>query len=241
MTWANRFKLLLGLALVLLIVAAATLVFNQRQTQVRSTSAQVGAQHYDVGTDYGGIVTDAYVMVGDEVREGQRMFAVRSLQLERDISMGVISPARESVEQDGLLVVRASTSGVVSEIELGEGSFAAAGAVLATIDAEASLFAEAEFILTPRDFGRVEDDAEVTLRLPDGREYTGTVTDITVRTEDGNAHVTARIDSGAIADAQEDALVKPGTPLDATLQLRDDGPLAGVHDALSDFARKIGL
>jgi len=241
MTWGSRFKLLVGLLVVLLIVAAATLVFNQRQTQVRSTSAQVGAQHYDVGTDYGGIVTQAYVKVGDQVREGQRMFAVRSLQLERDIGMGIISPARASIEQDGALVVRASTSGTVSEIELGEGAFAAAGAVLATIDADESLFAEAEFILTPRDFGRIEDRAEVVLRLPDGRELTGAVTEITVETVAGDAHVTARIDSDALVTATPDVLLKPGTPLVATLHLRDDGPLAGVNDALSDFAAKIGL
>lgn len=241
MTWGNRFKLLVGLLLVLVVVAAATLVFNQRQTQVRSTSAQVGAQHYDVGTDYGGIVTDAYVEVGDHVREGQRMFAVRSLQLERDISLGVVSPALDSVEHDGSLVVRAATAGTVSEIALGEGSFAGAGAVLASIDADDSLFAQAEFILTARDFGRIEDSAQVVLRLPDGRELSGAVTEITVETVEGDAHVTARVDSDALVTTDADALLKPGTPLVATLHLRDDGPLAGVHDALGDFAAKIGL
>ena len=241
MTWANRVRLFMGLVAVLLLVAAATIVFNQRQTQVASTSAQIGAELYRVGTDYGGIVDIAYVREGDHVTEGEKMFAVRSLQFERDIATGAITPGPSTVDSDGLLVVRASNSGVVSQVDLGEGTFAPAGAVLATIDADGTQFAEAEFILTPRDFGRVEDDAEVELRLPDGREYTGTVADITVRTEDGNAHVTARIDSGAISDAQSDPLIKPGTPLDATLRLRDDGPLAGVHDALSDFARKIGL
>lgn len=241
MTWGNRFKLFVGLLLVLLVVAAGTLVFNQRQTQVTSTSAEIGAQHFDVGTDYGGIVTDAFVKVGDRVSEGQRMFEVHSLQLERDISQGAISPAEASVGADGALVVRASTSGVVSKIDLGEGSFASTGSVLATIDADGSLYAQAEFVLTPRDFGRIESGASVALQLPDGREISGTVADITVQTVEGDAHVTARVDAKSLTSATSDPLVKPGTPLVATLHLRNDGPLAGAHDALSDFAAKIGL
>ena len=241
MTWGNRFKLFVGFVLVLAVVAAGTVVFNQRQTQVASTSAQIGAQHYEVGTDYGGIVTDAYVEVGDEVSEGQRMFAVHSLQLERDLILGTISPAEASLAPDGALVVRASTSGTVSEIALGEGTFASPGSVLATIDAEGSLYAEAEFVLTPRDFGRIEAGAAVVLRLPDGREIGGKVTDLTVETVEGDAHVTAKVEAGGLVGATSDPLVKPGTPLTATLHLRNDGPLAGVHDALSDFAAKIGL
>ena len=115
------------------------------------------------------------------------------------------------------------------------------GSVLATIDAEGSLYAEAEFVLTPRDFGRIEAGAAVVLRLPDGREIGGKVTDLTVETVEGDAHVTAKVEAGGLVGATSDPLVKPGTPLTATLHLRNDGPLAGVHDALSDFAAKIGL
>lgn len=241
MTWINRLKLFTGLVAVLVITAGATLIFNQRQSQVTSSSAQIAAQLYDVGTDYGGIVTDSFVEEGDEVDEGQRMFAVRSLQLERDIALGVVSPGQASVESDDTLIVRASTTGIVSKIDVGEGSYAAAGAVLATVDGSGSLYAEAEFVLTPRDFARIDDDASVALRLPDGTEYQGTVTDLTVETVNGSAHVTATVASRGLASASIGSLVKPGTPLDATLTLHADGALAGVHDALGDFARKIGL
>ena len=36
-------------------------------------------------------------------------------------------------------------------------------------------------------------------------------------------------------------LTKTGTPVVATLQLRDDGPLSGVSDGVFDFLRQIGL
>ena len=69
MTWGNRFRLFFGFVLVLAIVAGAMLVFNQRQTHVVSSSAQIGADLYEVGTDYGGIVSDAFVGQG---RRGHR-------------------------------------------------------------------------------------------------------------------------------------------------------------------------
>ena len=241
MTWMSRLKMLTGLIAVLAVTAGATLVFNQRQSQVTSSSAQIAAQLYDVGTDYGGIVTDSFVKEGDVVDEGQRMFAVRSLQLERDIALGVVSPGQASVESNDTLIVRASTTGVVSKIDVGEGSYAGAGAVLATVDGSGSLYALAEFVLTPRDFARIDDGASVVLRLPDGTEYEGAVTDLTVETVNGSAHVTASIESSGLSSAPIGSLIKPGTPLDATLTLHADGALAGVHDALSDFARKIGL
>ncbi len=241
MTWGNRFKLFLGLIVVLAITAGATLVFNQRQTHVTSSTAQIAAQLHNVGTDYGGIVDEAFVTEGDAVTEGQRMFVVRSLQLERDIEAGAVDPEQSSIQSDGTLVIRASTDGIVSKVDLSEGSYVAPGSVLATIDAAGSLYAQALFVLTPRDFARIDDGAAVTLRLPDDTTFTGNVSDLTVETIDGQAHVTATVQSDGLASAEPAPLIKPGTPLEASVSLRPDGPLAGLHDALSDFARKIGL
>ena len=241
MTWGNRFKMLLGLILVLCVVAAATVTFNQRRTHVTSMSATISAQHFEVGSDYAGTVSEAFVEAGDTVVEGEPMFHVQSLPFERDVELGTIEPATDSVASDGALIVRAATSGVVSNVALSEGAFAPAGVVLATIDSAGSLFAQAEFLLSPRDFGRIDDGAEVVLTLPDGRELRGTVTDIAVKTVAAEAHVTARVDCDALAVESANDLLKPGTPLTATLALRDDGPLAGVTDSLRDFVSRIGL
>lgn len=241
MTWGARLRLLGGLVLVLLIVAVATLVFNQRQTQVASTSATISSQVADVGTDYGGLVTEAYVQAGDPVVEGQRLFAVESLQLVRDVETGTVTASQAGLLSDGTYVVRANAAGTVARMAATDGSYVSPGDVLASIDRAGSLFAQAEFTLTPRDFGRLEDGATVELRLPDQRVLTGSVSDITVATVEGDAHVTARIDSFALTGEETDALIKPGTPLEATLRLRDDGPLAGVDDAMQDLASRMGL
>ncbi|MFW7414627.1 HlyD family efflux transporter periplasmic adaptor subunit [Demequina sp. SO4-18] len=241
MTWRNRLKLVFGTIVVLAVVAAATLVFNQRQTQVTSASASILAASYAVGTDYSGIVTTSHVKPGDTVYEGQRMFEVQSLQLARDLDTGAVSAIEASVQDDGILIVRAGVDGTVAEVMVNSGSYASPGDVLASIDADGTMFAVAEFVLTPRDFGRLEDSATVDLRLPDQRELSGTVEDLTVETVDGVAHVSARIASEDLGRTDGDALVKPGTPLAATLQLRDDGPFAGVNDMVNDLAERVGL
>ena len=45
----------------------------------------------------------------------------------------------------------------------------------------------------------------------------------------------------ALADQKISGLYRPGTPVVATLSLRDDGPLAGVSDSFRDFLRRMGL
>ena len=241
MTWANRLRLLFGMLLVLIVVAGATVVFNQRTSRVESSSATIGAARYGVGTDYSGLVTEVYVSEGAHVTEGDRMMRIESMQLERDIEMDLVSTDQPTVDATGAFVVRASATGTVGSLELGEGSYAQAGDVLATIDGDGSLYAEADFVLSARDFGRLEDAAQVRLVLPDQQTLTGTVEDIDVETLDGQAHVTARVESTALVERQSDALVKPGTPLEATLDLRDDGPIAGLEDMVRDFAARIGL
>lgn len=240
MTWGARFKLVTGILGVLLVVAALTVVFNQRQTQVLSTSAQIEAERYDVGTDYGGVVLERYVDNGDTVHEGEPLFAVESVSLQRDIAQELVA-ASSTLAADGTVVVRASVDGVVSDLTTDAGGYAGAGTVVAAIDRAGTRYATAEFILSAKDFARVEDAASVDLRLPDGRMLVGTVADLTVTTVDGDAHVVARVDSEALAAGDADALMQPGTPVEATLHLRDDGPLAGVTSALADLARKVGL
>jgi hypothetical protein len=50
-----------------------------------------------------------------------------------------------------------------------------------------------------------------------------------------------RVDSPELTKGDLGDLTKPGTPVVATLQLQDDGPLAGVSDLAFDFLRQIGL
>ena len=206
-----------------------------------SVSAQIVADSYDVGADYSGVVVKRYVEPGDHVDANERLFVVESLQIARDVASGVLGADRSDVTTSGELTVRASIAGTVRSIDVDEGGYVQSGTPVATIDRDAALGAEASFVLAPRDFGRIEEDASVDLLLPDQREIHGTVTDISVMTVDGDAHITATIASDGLIDGDANGLIRAGTPLVARLHLRDDGPLAGVSDAFADFVRKIGL
>ncbi|WP_062518803.1 HlyD family efflux transporter periplasmic adaptor subunit [Demequina silvatica] len=241
MTWGNRFKLVVGAIAVLLVVAASTILFNRRQTEVLSSTATIKAARYDVGTDYGGLVIERYIEEGERVTKGAKLFAIDSPILARDIRQGLLEAVPGALSEDGTVTVRAAIGGSVEDITADVGSFAGTGAVIAAIDQRDSLYTEAEFVLTPRDFGRIGDDAVAELRLPDDSVLEGTVTDLSVETVEGAAVVTVRIDSEALVDSPDGTLMQAGTPVQATLHLRDDGPLAGVTDALGDLARKVGL
>lgn len=240
MTWANRFKFTFGLIAVLGIVRAATLVFNQRQTRVDSETATIAAATIQVGSDYSGLVTEVFVEPGDYVATGDQLFTIQSVQFERDLAVNAVSATRPVASTDGTLAVLSSVDGVVSDVTTEVGGLAQVGAPLAEVDQTGTLFVEATFRLSPRDFGRIEDGATVEFMLPNQRVVSGTVSTLDVETVDGDAVVTVHVDAENLMWGDENGLVKPGTPVEATLYLRDDGPLAGVADMVKSFLHRIG-
>lgn len=241
MTWRNRLKLLIGIIAVLLIVGTSTYVFTLRQGQAVSMSAQVEAQTYDVGADYAGVVTRRFVDPGDDVAPGDPLFVVDSLQVARDVSTGALTVSNNDVTEQGELTVRASVAGTVKSLDVNEGTYVASGVPVATIERDQALSATAVFVLAPRDFGRIEDNATVDLILPNGRVAQGTVSSLSVQTIDGRAHVTVEIATDELVAGADNGLVQDGTPLEARLHLRQDGVLAGMKDAADDLLRRLGI
>ena len=243
MTWVNRVKLFAGLVGVFALVAVLTLIFNQRQAQVASASASIQAAEYPVGTDYGGIVIERLVDEGDAVNAGQPLFTVQSPTLQADVAEGLVSleNVAYSVSPDGVLTLTASIDGTVTGITTERGSFVQAGQVLATINRGGSLFVSAQFVLTSSDYAGIEEGAAVEIVLPNQARISGSLDSVEVMTVDGQAETTARVLSTGLADGEFNGLVAPGTPVSATLSLRDDGPLAGVGDGFHGFLRTIGL
>lgn len=241
MTWTNRFKFSFGLIVVFAIVGAATLVFNQRQLRVESETATIAASTVAVATEYPGFITEVLVEKGDQVVVGDPLFTLQSLQLQRDAVAGVVSDTMVTASPDGVLTVLATTDGVVSDLVAEVGMYSQPGSTLAEIDETGTLFVEAEFKLTPLDFGRIEDGAAVEFVLPNQQVLTGSVSTLEVETVDGDAVATIHVDTPGLVWGDEQGLIQPGTPVEATLYLRDDGPLAGVSDKLKSFLHKVGL
>ena len=244
MTWVNRLRLLGGLIGVLLLVAVLTLVFNQRQTRAASLSATIGADTYVVGAAYGGTVIEQHVREGDTVREGQRLFTILSVGLQQDIANGLRierSDAYTVDTQKGTLTYKATVAGQVNELEARLGNALATNQPFAKITVTDSQFVDARYLLSPRDYERVSEGAPVSILLPNNQSIDGRVGTIEVTTDNGQARTKIRVNSPDLVRDDLGDLTKPGTPVVATVQLRDDGPLAGVWDLAFQSLRQIGL
>lgn len=241
MTWATRIRLLVGVVLVLALCAALTLVLNRRTSQVTSSSATIRAEQVAIGTDYPGTVADAAVSEGDVVSEGDPLFTVRSLVLEHDLAVGIVNPdsAAYDVAKDGSMTAVTPVDGVVVDVAVRPGGFARAGDVVATVERADSLYVDARMLLEPADFARIREGAEATIVLPDQSEIAATVRTLGVRNTANQAEATIEIVSEDLERGTD--LVLPGTPVTASVELQDDGPLAGVDQAFRQFLREIGL
>jgi hypothetical protein len=244
MTWTNRLRLLGGLLTVLALVAVLTIVFNHRQTQAQSLTATIDTDAYDVGAGYGGTVLKQYVEENDSVSVGDKLFTMQSVAMQQDVANKVKVKSTEAYDVDikkGTVTYKATVAGQVDQIVAKLGTTLTGGQSFARITVTGSQYVQAEYVLTPRDYERVQTGAAVSIVLPDNRKVDGTVSTIKVDTAGGNAAAKIRIDSPELADARLSTLTRTGTPVVATVRLRDDGPLAGVTDAGVGFLRHIGL
>jgi multidrug resistance efflux pump len=244
MTWTNRLRLTAGILAVLLLVAVLTVVFNQRQSRAASLSATIAADTYAVGAAYGGTVVKQYVEEGDLVDKGDKLFKVQSVPLQQDLANGleVQSSAAYDVDADaGTLTYKATVSGQVDKLEAKLGNALGTGSPFAQLTVTDTQYVDATYLLSPGDYARVLEGAEASVLLPDHTTVTGKVSSISVATEMDQALTRVRIDAKGLHKGADSPLAKSGTPVVATVQLRDDGPLAGVGDAGFAFLRQIGL
>ncbi|MCE3552609.1 hypothetical protein LWC33_14220 [Pseudonocardia sp. RS11V-5] len=254
MSWRGRIRLGVGLLGVVVLTAVLTMVLNARNGVVDSRSAALAAETYPVGTDYGGTLVTQLVHIGDQVAVGQPMFELRSGAVQRDVAQRLVDTSALPYEMraDGTLVLTASDAGRVASLAYPLGSFVPANSTIATVQRAGSLYIEGEFVLTAQDYARLAPDATVEVLLPSNRSVDAKVRRIQVQTEDGQARTEVEAYSDQLADATADGLFAVGTPVTATLHLRNDGlvtdatawvlrKVGGVSDAAATVLRQIGL
>lgn len=244
MTWSSRFKLLGGFLAITVLMAALTLLFNQRQSRVASSVAVVEAPTAMVGSGYGGVVIAQNISAGEQVQAGDPLFVVASPELLNDVSQGFEPQSTQAYSVDllaGTLTYHAVSSGQVQDVAVSHGSYLQPGGNLATIASDSPKTVVAEFVLQPADYGRIEKGAPATLNLANNAQLAGAVSDISVVTQGDQAITTVRITSDDLTDPQYANLTRAGSPVQAVLTLRDDGVLAGPTAAMEQFLVKIGL
>lgn len=243
MTWENRLRLFVGVLGVVLLVGALTLVFNQRQNRITSFTGQVTADVYTVGADHAGTVIAQFVEPGEEVRQGQRLFTVQSLQLKADLANGLEVDDTDAYQIDakrGTITYHAVVAGEISRLKARLGNSVPVGEGLAEITAAGSRSVSASFRLLPRDYARVTPGSAARIVLPNDQIIDGRVEAITAETGETGTISRLRVSSTGLAEASA-SLTNPGAPVTVSVDLVDSGPLAGVTDLATDFLTKIGL
>ena len=91
------------------------------------------------------------------------------------------------IDAEGRLVVLATGDGVVTEIASERGTFVQSATQLATVQRADTLYVQAEYTLTPKEYARVADDATATVVLPNQRTITVHVSEVKVETIAGSA------------------------------------------------------
>jgi hypothetical protein len=184
------------------------------------------------------------VQEGAIVKKGQKLFTVQSVTLQQDLANNVDISSSDAYDVDrktATVTYKATVQGEVSDLQAKLGNSLGASQNFAKISVTDSQYVEAQYLLSPGDYGRVEQGAPVSILLPNNQSVAGTVATVEVATDSGQARTDIRVNSPELKNAALGNLAKPGTPVVATLQLRDDGPLAGVSDAAFAFLRQIGL
>jgi len=225
MTWTSRIRLLASMLVVLVIAALATYQLNETRGVAVSDSAQILAKSYGVGTPYSGLVVDQLVDVGDTVTTGQQLFVIDSATLQYDVKNGFARTSTEAtqIDAEGRLVVLATGDGVVTEIASERGTFVQSATQLATVQRADTLYVQAEYTLTPKEYARVADDATATVVLPNQRTITLHVSEVKVETIAGSAQAVLTLAGSALVDGAQNGLVSAGTPVTAELELDNDG------------------
>ena len=238
MTWSNRLRLLGGLLTVVVAVAAATFHLNDSQARVVSSSAQVAAESYSVGSPYAGVVVEQLVEVDAAVAEGDPLFLVDSANLQRDLAQKIVPPrtVQEDIDPDGYLVVRATGPGTVTAVRGEVGTFVQESTEMATVQRAGSVYVEAEYLLTPQQYARIGESPRATVVLPDRTRITGDITDVSVQEHDGQSLVVVAVHSDKLVAAEaEDRLVSAGAPVVADLHLENDGVVSDLATTVKGY------
>ena len=240
MTWANRLRLTAGILLVLVLVAALTVLLNRRDASAVSTSAAIEVETYELGTDFAGTVTEQFVEEGDAVAVGDPVLTLNSTELLTEGGL-VADTVAYTIGEAGHITLLATVAGEIGGMTAKAGGFVKAGTPLVTIHQSDTRFVSAEFELDAGDFARLSEGATAEIELPTGAKLGAEVESIEVTTAAGQAMTKVRLASEELRTGEGPALALPGTPVTAIVQLEDDGLLSGVSDFFTSFLKRVGL
>ncbi|HEY8992430.1 MAG TPA: HlyD family efflux transporter periplasmic adaptor subunit [Candidatus Microsaccharimonas sp.] len=241
MKFTSRLKFIIGILFVIAIVGALAIYLNGIMSVSQSSKAELAADSTTIGTDYPGLVVKQNVEEGDKVTKGEVLFEIQSAQLNDALTTKNVSVSSLPFSVDPVtnyIQLKANDDGVIEKISYRAGSYAPAGGIVATVNTVGSLYVIAHFHLSPPDYARVSKTNKIDLRLPDNSTQQATIFSIALVSNGSNVDtvVKARIKDADISDFR----FSVGTPVQATLQLSQDGWFQGLFTVIEQLFKPLG-
>jgi biotin carboxyl carrier protein len=216
-----KIRLFFGILILAIICFGLFLYFNSNEAVVSARSAQLHTQVYDVGAPYSGQITHQFVHEGDQVKEGQKMFYLKSTKLQTLLKQADFNKKSLKLDltKNKQLIIDATKPGMVQQINKSQGSFVPENTVIATVAETKDLHVTASFHLTPDQFAMISKTSNIYVTLPSARVVKTSISDIKI-VKHGN-QVIAKI-SGDLNRVKYNSLtVTDGTPVNASLKIRE--------------------
>lgn len=222
MRFFARLRLLIGILIIIGLTGGLFIYLNYSMSVVSSRSASLQSDMNAVSVEYGGVIKKRYVEVGTKVAKDDPLFELTSPDLSEALRTSRISTESLlfSVTPDGDILLRASNSGVLREVNFAEGAFVPANSPIATIALDGSAYVTAKYSLQAPDYARINRGNAVSVTLPDNTRLDAKVFDITLE-QSGDKVLTI-----VKARFNENANISPtfsvGTPVSTSWQLENN-------------------
>ncbi|MBC7512150.1 HlyD family efflux transporter periplasmic adaptor subunit [Candidatus Saccharibacteria bacterium] len=222
MKFFARLRLLIGILVIIGLVGGLFIYLNYAMSVVSSRSASLESDMNAVSVEYGGIIKKQYVEVGTNVKKNDPLFELTSTELSEALRTSRISTSSLlfSVTPSGDILLRASNSGILRQVNFAEGAFVPANSPIATIALDGSEYVRAKYSLQAPDYARINRGNMVSVTLPDNTRLNAKVFDIALE-QDGDKVLTI-----VKARFNDDASISPtfsvGTPVSTSWQLENN-------------------
>lgn len=230
-----RLRFLIGLGLVVTVVAGLFLSLNYTMSNISSKKATLETDAYTVSSEYAGVLRKQFVVPGDTVKEGDRLFeisspgltqALRNDQIDKDSLLFALA-------DNGNMILLANAPGVVQKVNFANGSYIEASSDIATIATNNARYVTARYLLNAPDYARINRDKPLRVTLPDNTQYEAKVFDINL--EQDKEQVFTVVKARLPKNAEILPTFTSGTPVSTSWQLDN----SDWQDALFTFVRRL--
>lgn len=222
MRFFARIRMLIGIIFIIVLVGGLFIYLNYAMSVVSSRSASLQADMNAVSVEYGGVIKKQYVEVGTAVKKADPLFELTSTELSEALRTDRISTESLlfSITETGDILLRASNSGVLRQVNFAEGAFVPANSPIATIALDDSAYVTAKYSLQAPDYARINRQNTVSVTLPDNTHLNAKVFDITLEQNGDKVFtiVKARFDE----NADISPIFSVGTPVSTSWQLENN-------------------